>query len=91
MEEIIHNSIRVEGKVQGVAFRVSALRVASTLGIGGWVRNEVDGSLRIEAEGTEEQMAQLLSWCNQGPDRAEVSLVTYEPGPIVGFDRFEIR
>lgn len=91
MEEIIHNSIRVEGKVQGVAFRVSALRVASTLGIGGWVRNESDGSVRIEAEGTEEQITQLLSWCNQGPDRAEVTLVTYEPGPIVGFDRFEIR
>lgn len=91
MKGIIHNSIRVEGKVQGVAFRLSTLEIASSLGIGGWVRNEADGSVRIEAEGTEEQIAKLLSWCNQGPDRAEVTLVTYEPGIVVGFDRFEVR
>lgn len=91
MDEIIHNSIKIEGKVQGVAFRASTLEMANSLGIDGWVRNEADGSVRIEAEGTEEQLTRLLSWCNEGPDRAEVTLVTYEPGVIVGFDQFEVR
>lgn len=89
--EIIHNNIRVQGKVQGVAFRAFTVEIASSLGIVGWVKNEADGSVRIEAEGTEKQIAKLLSWCNQGPDRAEVTLVTYEPGAIVGYDRFEVR
>lgn len=91
METIIHNSIHIKGKVQGVSFRASAHKVASSLGIGGWVRNENDGSVRIEAEGTEEQLAKLLSWCNEGPEQAEVELVTYEPGIVIGFDRFEVR
>lgn len=91
METIIHNSIHIKGKVQGVSFRTSAKKIASSLGIGGWVRNENDGSVRIEAEGTEEQLAKLLSWCNEGPERAEVELVTYEPGIMIGFDQFEVR
>lgn len=91
MDAIIHNSIHIKGKVQGVYFRASVKKVASSLGIGGWVRNENDGSVRIEAEGTEEQLAKLLSWCNEGPERAEVELVTYEPGIMIGFDQFEVR
>ena len=91
MAEIIHNSIGISGKVQGVFFRASTRKIALELGIKGWVRNEPDGTVKIEAEGTEEQLAKLLSWCNRGPEGASVSRVLYEPETVMGFDDFDIR
>ncbi|MFI4873633.1 MAG: acylphosphatase [Phycisphaerales bacterium JB061] len=44
-------SIRFTGKVQGVGFRMTAKSVASELGLAGWVRNEHDGSVLMEAQG----------------------------------------
>lgn len=91
MDDIIHNSIQVIGKVQGVFFRANARKMALSLGINGWVRNEPDGTLRIEAEGTEEELVQFLSWCNEGPEHAQVERVIYEPGELMGYERFEVR
>lgn len=91
MSALIHNTIRISGKVQGVFFRASTREVASKLGITGWVRNEPDGTVKIAAEGTEEQLAKLLRWCNEGPERAKVDRVTYEPDVVMGFEAFEIR
>lgn len=42
-----------EGAVQGVGFRFTAERVASSLGISGWVRNLSDGRVEILCEGSE--------------------------------------
>ena len=41
----------VRGRVQGVGYRVFALREAMALGVDGYVANEVDGSVRVVAEG----------------------------------------
>jgi acylphosphatase len=46
-----HVSIRISGKVQGVFFRASTKGKAEQYGINGFVRNEKDGSVYIEAEG----------------------------------------
>ena len=41
----------VRGRVQGVGYRFFVLRLASGLGLDGWVSNEADGSVRVRAEG----------------------------------------
>jgi acylphosphatase len=46
--------IRVWGKVQGVFYRASAKQEADKLGIRGTVKNEPDGSVVIQAEGSED-------------------------------------
>ena len=43
--------LRFVGEVQGVGFRWTARRVAQELGLTGWVRNEWDGSVRMELQG----------------------------------------
>ena len=48
---IKHFDITVQGKVQGVWFRDSTMKEAKRLGINGFVRNEPDGSVYVEAEG----------------------------------------
>ena len=44
------------GRVQGVGFRYLTRRAADLIGVPGWVRNEADGSVTLEIQGTEEQV-----------------------------------
>ena len=44
------------GRVQGVGFRYRAKYVANGLRITGWVRNDWDGTVEMEAQGTLEQL-----------------------------------
>ena len=44
------------GRVQGVGFRYLTRRAAGLIGVTGWVRNERDGSVTLEIQGTEEQV-----------------------------------
>lgn len=80
--------LRISGKVQGVFFRASTQEVALRLEVNGLVRNEPDGSVYIEAEGSEEKMNQFIAWCRHGPTRAQVvTFVMQETSPknYVGF------
>ena len=54
------------GWVQGVGFRYRARRAADLLGVTGWVRNEYDGSVTMEIQGTEEQIDEVLLAIGRG-------------------------
>ena len=68
-------SLHVTGKVQGVFYRAHTEKTARRIGLRGFVRNEDDGSVYIEAQGTQEQLDELVEWCKRGPDRAVVKNV----------------
>ena len=53
----------------------SCRRVATDLGVAGWVRNRVDGTVEAELEGPEDAVARVAAWCRQGPPRADVTAV----------------
>lgn len=84
-------NIRVSGKVQGVFFRASTQREANRLNISGFVRNEEDGSVYIEAEGPEDKLEAFVAWCHRGPERARVDKCEVVDGEIIGFEGFEVR
>lgn len=65
-------SARITGRVQGVGFRNFTRRRARRLGLTGWVRNEPDGSVRLEAEGPREVLDDLVEAVHQGPRMAAV-------------------
>jgi len=81
----------VQGRVQGVFFRASTMEMASKLGINGYVKNMPDGSVHIEAEGTEESLQAFVDWCHGGPPNALVTAVDFREDAIAGFNEFEIR
>lgn len=84
--------IVVAGIVQGVYFRANTQRVASRLGLTGWVRNRVDGSVEVVAEGEKGAVEELVSWCRQGPPGAEVERVEVNWSEHTGqFKQFSIR
>ncbi len=64
--------ITVFGRVQGVAFRHYTIRQAQSLALTGWVRNQVDGSVRVVAEGGHLELVALVEWLKRGPDHARV-------------------
>ncbi len=53
--------ITAHGNVQCVGFRYSTRRIASKFVVNGWVRNERDGSVRIEVEGQEAELDRFAS------------------------------
>lgn len=67
--------ILVKGRVQGVYFRALAMQTATELGIRGHVENLTDGSVRLVAEGTTENLEELIEWCGEGPPHAKVESV----------------
>ena len=82
----------VRGLVQGVSFRATTRREAARLGLSGWVRNQVDGSVLLEAQGVAAQVDALVAWCRKGPPAAEVSSVEVESLAVVeGEHDFAIR
>ena len=54
------------GWVQGVGFRYRARHAASLYGCTGWVRNEWDGSVTMEIQGTPEQIEQVIQAIRAG-------------------------
>ena len=76
----------VTGRVQGVSYRASTAGEARRLGLVGWVRNLRDGSVELEAEGPEDAVEGLLTWCHQGPPAARVANVAVEDRPATGAD-----
>lgn len=85
-----HFNIRVSGKVQGVFFRASTKDQAVIFGVKGFVRNESNGDVYIEAEAEESQLNEFLKWCGHGPSRARVDNLNVEEGPLKNFARFEV-
>ena len=65
--------IIVHGQVQGVFYRSSAQARALELGLTGWVRNLLNGTVEVHAEGDQDALDRFIEWCQQGPPSAKVS------------------
>ena len=77
---MVRARLLISGIVQGVGYRWSCQRAAQSIGVTGWVRNLSDGRVGAVAQGTKEQVEQLIAWCYRGPEEAHVSdiAVSYE-------------
>ena len=65
--------VTISGRVQGVGFRWWTTRKAGALGIAGWVRNRLDGSVEAVFSGPPTAVAAMLKACEEGPMTATVS------------------
>ena len=81
-------SARITGRVQGVGFRNFTQMRARQLGVTGWVRNEDDGSVRLEAEGPRGALEDLYEAVQEGPRMAYVEEIDVEWSD--GEDEFDV-
>lgn len=63
----------ITGRVQGVGYRAWAMREASALGLRGWVRNRMDGSVEALLIGNDTTVKRMVEACRQGPFGARVT------------------
>jgi acylphosphatase len=82
---------RVTGRVQGVSFRWYTQERACSLGVTGWVSNEPDGSVLLHAEGEDDAVDALVTWCHDGPSSARVTDVAVRDAAPSGATSFEVR
>ncbi len=54
------------GFVQGVGFRYTARHAAGMLGLTGYVRNEYDGSVTCEVQGTDDEIEKFIETVSGG-------------------------
>ena len=87
--------LHITGRVQGVGYRWHMTQQAQALGIQGWVRNRLDGSVEALAHGPADAVQALVDWAHQGPAVARVDAVLvsdatqHDCEPLKGFEQRE--
>jgi acylphosphatase len=71
--------LRIEGRVQGVGYRMFVERNAAALGLDGWVRNRRDGGVEAVVSGASNIIDELIVRCRAGPPAARVDRVEVLP------------
>ncbi|MBN1755596.1 acylphosphatase [bacterium] len=73
MTEIVRAIIRISGIVQMVGFRYFTRQKAISYGLTGYVRNNIDGSVEVEAEGEKGLIQDFIKELKVGPPAAHVT------------------
>jgi acylphosphatase len=79
------------GRVQGVFFRDTVRRQASSRGVAGWVCNRSDGAVEAVFEGEPDDVESLVRVMREGPRGADVSDVEVSDEEPEGLSGFEVR
>jgi len=83
--------IKVAGRVQGVGFRYFALQLAKQGAITGWIKNEPDGTVSLDAEGTKTDLDGFIDSLKTGAMSGYVRSLTVEWLPrSMNYTTFEI-
>lgn len=87
----IRKRLVFHGRVQGVGFRYKAKYLASSLGLSGWVRNEYDGTVHMEVQGSKQMIHKLMEGLNR--DRyISIEWIDEKDIPVDGEERsFSVR
>lgn len=86
---IIRRHYRFTGIVQGVGFRVEVWKRAVDLGLVGWVKNNYDGSVECELQGSQEKMDHLVASMKKIP-RIHLESISVHQIPLKQESGFEM-
>ena len=93
MADLVSVQVVVYGIVQGVFFRAFVNRLATRLGLAGYVRNLPGGeAVEVHAEGEKKRLEELIGYLKIGPPGAEVEKVETSWSEYTGsYSSFSIR
>ena len=83
--------LTIYGHVQGVGFRFFIKQKADMLGISGYVRNQLNRTVYVEAEGEPEQLEFFTNLCRQEPSHVRVEKVEIQSCPLQFFEGFIMK
>ena len=70
--------VTVKGRIQGVAYRASTQQKATRLGITGYIRNVSGNEVEVLAQGSENDLSELIEFLESGTSGAEIDEFDYE-------------
>jgi acylphosphatase len=88
---MIRKRVVVHGDVQGVFFRDTTRRQASSRGVAGWVTNRPDGAVEAVFEGEPDAVQSMVDFSRSGPRGASVERVDEHDEEPEGLSGFEVR
>ena len=93
MSEAIRRRYFAKGSVQGVGYRMFALRAAESLSVNGWVRNLPDGrTVEVVGEADTNTLRAFEGQLRVGPEGAVVQILErVDPDEDEELSGFEIR
>jgi acylphosphatase len=71
-QKMLHRRLCLTGRVQGVGMRWYAVTRAEKLGLDGWVRNSLDGSVDMEFQGEPAAVEKMTTLMRQGAPYSRV-------------------
>jgi acylphosphatase len=81
----------ISGKVQGVFYRGWAIETARSLGLSGWVRNRMDGTVDACVMGDRDRIDDFIARAHHGPSAARVTRVDVsdadDEAGLIGFEQ----
>ena len=84
--------VKISGQVQGINLRSMIKVRAVSSGIFGYVQNQPDGTVKIEAEGEKEALEDLIRWLNENPGAIRIEkLEDYWSDSQNKFSDFQIK
>ena len=86
-----HYKLTIHGKVQGVFYRASTKEKAEELGVKGFVRNEPDGTVYIEAEADPQTLEKFIAWCGEGSPAADPTKIDKKEDEVKNFTGFRVE
>jgi acylphosphatase len=89
---MVQYEITIKGRVQGVGYRYFAAQKATEMGIKGWVKNAVDGSVIVVAQGIEEEIETFIDYLYLGPTRSRVDQISkVKFNTLSDFNNFSVK
>ena len=83
--------INISGDIQGKGFRFTAMHIAHTLHVKGFVQYTGDHDILIEAEGDETSLNDFIEWCTTGPFSSQTSSIRIIETDVKGYQSFDIH
>ena len=88
---LIRHTVRFTGRVQGVGFRYTACRVARGHDVTGYVQNLHDGSVKLVAEGSPDELDAFLGGVGEAM-RNNIASANVQSSAATGeFTAFDVR
>lgn len=84
--------MNVSGRVQGVGFRYTTKLLADRLKVVGWVKNNIDGTVDIEAQAEDSVLNQFIDGVKASPSPSgRVNKLTIKSIPIFNTQHFIVK